>query len=165
MTTTTRTLTPEEVWPRIDGVLRAWGHRRTHELRARFLAGAAEHGDDWSLWAETRFAKEIREELADTSLLSAMRVVARDLRHAGINITPSDSALENTAAIERLTDALAAARHGHIADVLVETADLERLLAHITPDAAPRELPGDITDVAYKAARAATRADLTEDRL
>lgn len=71
-------VTPEELWVLVSGALdRMNVHRNLKPLlRERFLAGAAEHGDDWRHWALTVFVRNVIEERMDDLLYTAMGMVA-----------------------------------------------------------------------------------------
>lgn len=73
---------------RIDGLWELVSHHLNGDprpddrarLEARFRAGAAEHGDDWTTWPDERFDAEVLQELDDVLLYRAMQRAARAIR-------------------------------------------------------------------------------------
>lgn len=56
------------------------GSEVDERLRARYEAGQAEHGDDWTRWPAERFAMEMQQEMDDLRIYSAMQRYALDPR-------------------------------------------------------------------------------------
>lgn len=73
----------DTLWALVATQLNHLGPNQLVRLEARFRAGAAEHGDDWTTWTSERFHQEIQEEQDDMLLYSAMHAVVMHRLHGG----------------------------------------------------------------------------------